>query len=311
MANVNDIELSEDELNALIGELDATGEEIAKSMPEPTTKAPVEVDGIVVLENEIEEIAEAAAPAPTPAETPAANVIDELEELESDLAELEAPAAVAPVAKPEPKTVAPVEAVKPVKLVEPIESTPTQPAESTVKPVEAMDAPLKPKPTKLQHYVDPHKFQAETAINDANLDNCMMEQSSLRAYYGAQAAHAEAQHSRMKARFDVLEAKLFDTHRKLLAASGEKVTEKMVENAVKLDPRWLSLKNDVIEAETIASVNKNLVFSLADRRDMLIQLGSDRRAESQGQMRILAAQEGASSLTAKAVNAARTALGDR
>nr|DAI21503.1 MAG TPA: hypothetical protein [Caudoviricetes sp.] len=35
---------------------------------------------------------------------------------------------------------------------------------------------------------------------------------------------------------------------------------------------------------------KALVMSLVDRRDMLIQLGADRRDESKGQLRMLTAQ---------------------
>lgn len=140
----------------------------------------------------------------------------------------------------------------------------------------------------LKFFVDPHVFKQQTAVNEYNLDNCFMEQSSLRAYYGAMAARADAQASMSKAKFEVLEARLYDHHRKSLLADGTKATEKMVENAVKADPRWLKGKELVIDADTIAAVNKALSVSLADRRDMLIQLGADRRDESKGQARMMA-----------------------
>lgn len=145
--------------------------------------------------------------------------------------------------------------------------------------------------TSLRYFVDPAAFKKETAVNNYNLDTCFMEQSSLRAYYGSMAAQAEAQASLSKTKFEVLEARLYDHHRKALAAGGEKTTEKMVENAVKCDPRWLQGKERVIDAESIAAVNKALSVSLADRRDMLIQLGADRRDESKGQARLLAIKE--------------------
>lgn len=162
---------------------------------------------------------------------------------------------------------------------------------------------------KLNFYVDVNQFNRDTKLTEATLDQAMMEQAGLRAFYGSQAAQAEAQHSRLKVRFDVLEAKLYDEHRKALAAGGEKVTEKMVENAVKLDPRWAKAKNTLVEAETIASINKSLVISLADRRDMMIQLGADRREEFKGGVRILAEQNERDMLAARAKDAFKNGRG--
>lgn len=165
------------------------------------------------------------------------------------------------------------------------------------------------KPKGLQFFIDPNEFKKETQVKDYNLDSCFMEQSSLRAHYGAMAARAEAQASTAKVKFEVLEARLYDHHRKILTDAGAKVTEKMVENAVKTDPRWMAGKENVIEAETIAAVNKSLAISLADRRDMLIQLGADRRDESKGQARLLAAQAERDGMTNRAEDAAKAAFG--
>lgn len=162
---------------------------------------------------------------------------------------------------------------------------------------------------RLNFYVDVNQFNRDTKLTEATLDNAMMEQAGLRAYYGTQAAQAEAQHARLKVRFEVLEAKLYDEHRKALGAGGEKVTEKMVENAVKLDPRWAKAKNTLVEAETIASINKSLVISLADRRDMMIQLGADRREEFKGGVRILAEQNERESLAQRAKDAFKNGRG--
>lgn len=175
----------------------------------------------------------------------------------------------------------------------------------TTEPLKIETAKVKAPTSTLDFFIDVEQFNKDTRLTDATLDTCMYEQASLRAYYGSQAAHAESQYSRYKAKFDVLEAGLYDHHRKELAASGEKITEKMVENAVKLDSRWLSGKNKVIEAETIASINKGLVMSLADRQSMLIQLGSDRREGLKGATRILADKEERESLSARARLAAQ------
>jgi hypothetical protein len=146
-------------------------------------------------------------------------------------------------------------------------------------------------------------------VTETNLDNCMMSQASLRAYHGAVAARAEAQASSIKARFEVKEAQLYNHHRKAFVEAGEKATEKAVENAVKTDPKWIAMKMMVIEAESIAAVAKSCKEALNDRRDMVIQLGADRRDESKGQARVLAAQAERDHLTNRAVNAARVANG--
>lgn len=159
----------------------------------------------------------------------------------------------------------------------------------------------------LKYYIDVDQFQKDTRVSDIHLDQCMIEQNSLRAYYSTQAAYAEAQASRIKARFEVIEATLYDKHRKEAAASGEKTTVQMVESAVKMDPRWLSAKNTVIEGETLAAINKGLVESLKDRKDMLVQMGADRRDEGKGAVRILAEQNERQDLRERALKSARAA----
>lgn len=125
----------------------------------------------------------------------------------------------------------------------------------------------------LQYYVDVDQFRADTTITEATLGQCMVDQSSLRAQYGVQAAHAEAQAHRVKVKFEVLEATLYDHYRKHLIDAGEKITEKMLETVVRIDPRWIRAKNRVIDGEAIAATNKSLVASLSDRNDMLVRLG--------------------------------------
>lgn len=185
---------------------------------------------------------------------------------------------------------APVVAAKPVLSVVPPAAPAATPAPAAVDDgfKGTPENPLPKKaPVSLNHGIDVAVFKAETSISPTNLDDAMMQQSSLRATYGELAARAEAQADRVKIQVEVKEAELYDKHRKLLAGSGEKVTEKAVENAVKLDPTWRAIKNRQIEAETIAAINKSLVASLNDRRDMMIQLGADRREEGKGQLRVL------------------------
>lgn len=189
-----------------------------------------------------------------------------------------------------------------------------KPTPAAMDPADAPDAGRDGPPDMnpgLRFYVDVNAFRTETRVTEVNLDDAMFQQAGLRAFYGAQAANAEAQAARLKMKFDIVEATLYDKHRKELALGGEKTTEKMVENAVKMDPRWAKAKSLVVEAETIATINKNLVESLKDRRDMIIQLGADRRDEYKGAARVLAEKNESQSTAERAAAAARAAMQKR
>lgn len=127
--------------------------------------------------------------------------------------------------------------------------------------------------------LDVNKFKTETRVSFEDLQSAMMGQNGLRAHYSTIAAHAAAQFARKKAQFEVQEAMLYNEHRKQLEGSGTKTTEKMIESAVKTDPNWLELKEELIDAESIAEIARGLVVSLADRKDMIVQLGADQRSE--------------------------------
>lgn len=276
------ISIDDDEIAALLDELEQEQKKAVSAMPVP---APIPVPPVAPPIIKMPEPEPEPEPEPTPV----------IREPEPEPAIAVAPRGKVTVAQSEPAP----ERVTVQATEEPVpynEEPPTH------------EAPAEKAGAKLNFYVDVNAFNRETKLTEATLDNAMMEQAGLRAYYGSQAAQAEAQHARLKVRFEVLEAKLYDEHRKALAASGEKVTEKMVENAVKLDGRWLKAKNTVIEAETIASINKSLVGSLADRRDMMIQLGADRREEFKGATRVLEAQGERENLASRAKAAFRNGM---
>jgi hypothetical protein len=272
------VDVGDEELEALMAELEAQNEEIAAAVP----KVELEKEIKVVKEVKIlkEKVIEESVVTP---DAPPWDSVDATKE------------GIAPL----PEKTVPVKTTE-RRVVVNDEGEVIQPALNAIK---AAQSPVQ---NTLQHYVDVDEFRKDTSVSDVNLDKCMMEQSGLRAYYGAQAARAEAQASRVKAKFEVVEATLYDHHRKQLAADPSvKVTEKMVENSVKLDPRWLKAKNLVIEAESIAGINKALSVSLADRKDMIVQLGADRRDEFKGAARVLAEQQDRDDLR----NRAKAAMG--
>ncbi|MFT4064377.1 hypothetical protein [Paraburkholderia sp.] len=312
--------VSDDELAGL-EDLDAKTDE-----PLPVSE-PAEGGAAIVIEAEDGSMMVLPGDPGAAADAGAASVDDELAALEAEIAGGEvAPPAVTPwetqvhapsaphvEPEPEPEPVAAPAAVAPAAV-----ATPTGRREDglIVAPKKSIEeeeveaaAKAKKAAAALDYYIDVDKFKADMQVTETNLDDCMMQQASLRAYYGARAARAEAQASSIKARFEVREAKIYDEHRKSLVAAGEKVTEKAVENMVKMDPRWIAAKMLVIESESIAAVAKSCVVALADRKDMVVQLGADRREETKGQTRIMAAEADREALRNRAANAARVANG--
>lgn len=189
--------------------------------------------------------------------------------------------------QPEPEKVAEVEAAPEVEVQDKnIPNFEPKPAEKPMRSEKAMF-----ELTKLKYQPDVEAFNRDIAFTDATLDAAMVSQASLVAYQNERAARSAAQASRLKLKFDSIEALLYEAYRKDFLDKGIKVTEKAIENAVRKDSRWIKAKEAVIEAEMYADIHKGFVFALKDRNDMLIQRGSYRRQEMQGQMRFQESME--------------------
>lgn len=313
MATNKEVLIDDDELNSLMAELE---EETAGMVAAPTLKpvvvAPPEVEAV------IEAVAEVVATAAAPEEDLEAQMAALEAELEASCTAIEKAAKV-PTAATEPVPT-PKSKPKPAPAPEPelepdeLESVHTihSGEDALVEAMRVIDEkatdeicaspPLPPQRVAgLQFFIDAKKFIADHGVSLNNLDKCMMEQSGLRAFYGEQAARAEGQFNRIRMRFDVIEAQLYDAHRKALQLGPDKVTEKAVENAVKLDPKWARNKNTVIEAETIATINRSIVDALRDRVSMIMQLGADRREEFKGGARTMASDDAHASVRDRAL----------
>ena len=53
-----------------------------------------------------------------------------------------------------------------------------------------------------------------------------------------------------------------------------------------MDQQWVDKSLELIDAQTYADIHKGFVSAMHDRRAMLIQIGSDRREDKKGTLRI-------------------------
>jgi hypothetical protein len=135
-------------------------------------------------------------------------------------------------------------------------------------------------------FVDVEKLTQDTAINPNDIDDAMCKQASLYAFYAEQARKARRQYERMKSLFEILESKLDNEHRTRLKEESAKTTEQQISTAVKNDPRWWAMQQQLIEARGVYDLASDAREAFSQRRDMIIQVASDRREERKGAMRM-------------------------
>ena len=156
---------------------------------------------------------------------------------------------------------------------------------------QAEEEQAKPKKKMVKTYFNPVAFKEDIAINLADLDNAFISQAAQFAHYSMQAAKAAEQVDNLKLLLDVEEAKLNSKHRDLLQASGIKITEQVVTNAVLTDPRYIKVRKAYNEAKTVLEMLKGSTEAFRQRRDMLIQIGTNDRQEKKGEMYIRSIEE--------------------
>lgn len=145
----------------------------------------------------------------------------------------------------------------------------------------ASSSPGRPRPPVLAPFkIDADRFREEVAISAADPHGCWLAQPELEAYYGQWVSHADAECERARAHHAVLEARLFDHHRKVLAAQGGRVLERAVECAVKMEASWQAAMQAVLDAQAIAQGNQRLMQVLQNRHAILMQLCAEERMPS-------------------------------
>ena len=133
---------------------------------------------------------------------------------------------------------------------------------------------------KLDAYVE--KQKQKLAIDDIDLNRDFQTQApsyidECKRYHKAQMIVKQ-----QKEKLTELEAqKYFE-----IKNSAEKTTEAYLNQAIRNDEEVKTQKNLIIQAEYQASVYQSLVRAWEQKKDMLIQVGSNQRAEMAGQVQI-------------------------
>lgn len=138
---------------------------------------------------------------------------------------------------------------------------------------------------------DADRLAKDVAIDQNDLSGEFAKHASLYAYYASLARRAEYEADKLGHQEDLVYAKLDTDIRKKAAAENEKLTEAAIKNRILLDSRHQAIVQRKLDAELVANLAKEAAESFKQRRDMLIQMGSDAREEMRGELRMRAAVE--------------------
>jgi hypothetical protein len=118
------------------------------------------------------------------------------------------------------------------------------------------------------------------AIKEDSMNAHLATHPSQYAFVAMLTALSRAKHQRMEADFDLAEAQFMQDVRSKAAENGIKLTEKALENEVIANKRLLQMRRDLISAQEQAEFCSAADQAFRHRKDCLITLAANLRAQS-------------------------------
>ena len=125
----------------------------------------------------------------------------------------------------------------------------------------------------------PNNLREHVSLGHQHIQTAFVEHAELFAWYATAYELASAHESKLKTELGRKYAILDANARQQAKQAGVKMTEKMVENTVITSPAYRALEDDYLEARRDAGLLKAAKDAMIHRRDMLIQMGANYRAE--------------------------------
>jgi hypothetical protein len=132
-----------------------------------------------------------------------------------------------------------------------------------------------------------HNLATELSIDRKNINDNMSKQPSQYAWFAVLHALANDAYERLKAEKKSLYAEKDNRVRARAAKLGEKTTEKGIEQAIELDPEYMELSEHILEAKLNVDLLQAALIAFMQRKDMLISISSNMRAEMDTDLSIL------------------------
>lgn len=158
---------------------------------------------------------------------------------------------------------------------------------------------IKPKPRpSVKALIDADQLGKDVEIQHSDLSASMHDQASLFVHYGVLAAKAAKQVDDLKLRVELVEAKVDKIIRDEAASATDaegnpaprKLTEALITKEIARHPLMTEATRLLNEAKYVEALSKTAVESFRHRKDMLVQLGAQGRAEMEGEIRVAVAE---------------------
>ena len=125
----------------------------------------------------------------------------------------------------------------------------------------------------------PNIARQVTKIDPANIDDELQKQASLYSWYYGILALCKKKVREAESNLEIFESLARNDEYNRRTEEGLKATEKIMESYIKSLDEYRELVNTKIELETKYELLKGLVTSLSHKKDTLIQMSSNSRAE--------------------------------
>ena len=118
-----------------------------------------------------------------------------------------------------------------------------------------------------------------TNINSGNIDDELKKQASLYSWYHGLMATCKNKVRKSEADLEIFESLTRNDEYNRRTEEGQKITEKIMEAYVKSRPEYRELLETKMDFETKFDLLRGIVTSLSHKKDTLVQMSSNARAE--------------------------------
>ena len=118
-----------------------------------------------------------------------------------------------------------------------------------------------------------------TNINSGNIDDELKKQASLYSWYHGLMATCKNKVRKSEADLEIFESLTRNDEYSRRTVEGKKITEKIMEAYVKSRPEYRELLETKMDFETKYDLLRGIVNSLSHKKDTLVQMSSNARAE--------------------------------
>ena len=117
-------------------------------------------------------------------------------------------------------------------------------------------------------------------INDSDIETTLMNHSAIYAYFAALLSYAKKVRDEASIKLDKDESNTMAARRLSQESGGQKVTQGALNSYVLSVPELVSIRQELVDADSKYTLAKSLINALDHQKDCLVQISANKRAEA-------------------------------